>query len=130
MTSTALDESLVAPGGPVEGEPAFEARGIEYIPLDERRGRPVDLFWMWAGALFNVEYVVYGALIISFGLAFWQAALVIVVGNLSYLITGVGSLQGPEAGTSVFAISRAPFGPNGSRLVSVFNWVTQVGYET
>src|SRR5947209_13507382 len=86
--------------------------------------------WMWAGALFNVEYVVYGALIISFGLAFWQAALVIVIGNLSYLITGVGSLQGPAAGTSVFAITRAPFAPNGARLVSVFNWITQVGYET
>ena len=44
--------------------------------------------------------------------------------------TGIGSLQGPRAGTSVFAITRAPFGPNGARLVSVFNWITQVGYET
>jgi purine-cytosine permease-like protein len=85
---------------------------------------------MWAGALFNVEYVVYGALIISFGLSFWQAALVIVIGNLSYLVAGVGSLQGPAAGTSVFAISRAPFGPRGAKSVSVFNWMTQVGYET
>lgn len=108
----------------------FESRGIDYIPIAQRRGRPVDLLWMWAGALFNVEYVVYGALIITFGLTFWQAALVIVVGNLSYLITGIGSLQGPAAGTSVFAITRAPFGPNGSRFVSVFNWITQVGYET
>jgi nucleobase:cation symporter-1, NCS1 family len=128
--STLLDEPRNPPGGPVDDEPAFEARGIEYIPLSERRGGPIDLFWMWAGALFNVEYVVYGALIISFGLSFWQAALVIVIGNLSYLIAGVGSLQGPAAGTSVFAIARAPFGPNGARLVSVFNWITQVGYET
>jgi purine-cytosine permease-like protein len=114
----------------VDEEPAFEARGIEYIPVAERRGRPRDLMWMWAGALFNVEYVVYGALIVSFGLAFWQAALVIAIGNLSYLVTGIGSLQGPAAGTSVFAISRAPFGPRGARVVSVFNWMTQVGYET
>jgi NCS1 family nucleobase:cation symporter-1 len=114
----------------VSEEPLFEQRGIDYIPISERRGRPSDLFWMWAGALFNVEYVVYGALIISFGLSFWQAALVIVVGNLSYLVPGIGSLQGPAAGTSVFAITRAPFGQNGARLVSVFNWITQVGYET
>ena len=119
-----------APGGSVSDEPAFEQRGIDYIPLSERRGAPIDLFWMWAGALFNVEYVVYGALIISFGLSFWQAALVIIIGNLSYLVAGVGSLQGPAAGTSVFAISRAPFGPRGAKLVSVFNWMTQVGYET
>jgi NCS1 family nucleobase:cation symporter-1 len=118
------------PGGSVADEPAFEQRGIDYIPVSERRGTPMDLFWMWAGALFNVEYVVYGALIISFGLSFWQAALVIVIGNLSYLVAGVGSLQGPAAGTSVFAISRAPFGPRGAKLVSVFNWMTQVGYET
>ena len=130
MSSTALQESRRGPGGDVSDEPAFEARGIEYIPLAERRGRPRDLMWMWAGALFNVEYVVYGALIVSFGLAFWQAALVVVIGNLSYLITGVGSLQGPAAGTSVFAITRAPFGPSGARVVSVFNWITQVGYET
>jgi nucleobase:cation symporter-1, NCS1 family len=119
-----------APGGSISDEPAFEQRGIGYIPVAERRGTPIDLFWMWAGALFNVEYVVYGALIISFGLSFWQAALVIVVGNLSYLVVGVGSLPGPAAGTSVFAISRAPFGPRGARIVAAFNWVTQVGYET
>lgn len=128
VTSTVLDEPR---GGPVDDEPAFESRGIEYIPVSERRGGPMDLFWMWAGGLFNVEYVVYGALIVSvFGLSFWQAALVIVIGNLSYLIAGIGSLPGPAAGTSAFAITRAPFGPNGARLVSVFNWITQVGYET
>ncbi|MFZ0043402.1 MAG: cytosine permease [Solirubrobacteraceae bacterium] len=124
-----LREPVPAPGGSVADEPAFETRGIDYIPIDERRGRPIDLFWMWAGALFNVEYVVYGALIISFGLTFWQAALVLVVGNLSYLVTGLGSLQGPAAGTSTFAISRAPFGPRGGRIVSAFNWIYQVGYE-
>ena len=118
------------PGGSIADEPAFEARGIDHIPVSERRGRPRDLLWMWAGALFNVEYLVYGALVVSLGLSFWQAALVIAVGNLSYLVTGIGSLQGPAAGTSVFAITRAPFGSNGARLVSVFNWITQVGYET
>ncbi len=116
-------------GGSVSDEPAFESRGIDYIPLTERRGRPADLMWMWAGALFNVEYVVYGALIMSFGLRFWQAALVIVLGNLSYLITGLGSLQGPRAGTAAFTINRAPFGPNGAKLIAFFNWLTQVGFE-
>jgi NCS1 family nucleobase:cation symporter-1 len=116
-------------GGSIADEPAFEARGIDYIPLAERRGHPIDLAWMWSGALFNVEYVVYGALIMSFGLRFWQAALVIVIGNLSYLIAGLGSLQGPRAGTAAFTINRAPFGPNGAKLIAVFNWMTQVGYE-
>ena len=115
---------------PLADEPTFERRGIDHIGPDERRGRPADLLWMWAGALFNVEYVVYGALIVSFGLSFWQAAAVIAVGNLSFVVAGLGSLQGPATGTSVFAITRASFGPNGGRLVAMFNWITQVGYET
>ena len=127
--SATLNRTDAGPGGSVADEPVFESRGIDYIPLAERRGKPTDLAWMWAGALFNVEYVVYGALIMSFGLRFWQAALVIVVGNLSYLVAGLGSLQGPRAGTAAFTINRAPFGPNGAKLIAVFNWMTQVGYE-
>jgi NCS1 family nucleobase:cation symporter-1 len=131
LVGATLEVSL--PGGPAGGtvadEPAYESRGIDYIPLSERRGKPSDLAWMWAGALFNVEYVVYGALIMSFGLRFWQAALVIVLGNLSYLIAGLGSLQGPRAGTAAFTINRAPFGPNGAKVIAAFNWMTQVGYE-
>jgi NCS1 family nucleobase:cation symporter-1 len=130
------DQGMTIPGPPgtighepITDEPRFETRGIDYIPLAERRGSPIDLAWMWAGALFNVEYVVYGALIMSFGLRFWQAAAVIAVGNLSYLVAGLGSLQGPRAGTAAFTINRAPFGPNGAKLIAVFNWITQVGYE-
>ena len=29
----------------------------------------------------------------------------------------------------MFAINRAPFGPNGSRPISFFNWITQIGFE-
>lgn len=129
MNATIAPDSAPTLGGSIADEPTFEGRGIEYIPLGQRRGSPIDLAWMWAGALFNVEYVVYGALIMSFGLRFWQAAVVILVGNLSYFITGIGSLQGPRAGTAAFTINRAPFGPLGAKLIAAFNWTTQVGYE-
>ncbi len=116
-----------------EEEPSvtkIERRGIEYVPPDSRWGRPSSLFWMWAGAVWNVEFVVYGGLaVVVFGLSFAQAVVIILVGNLFYLLTGLASLQGPQAGTTTFAISRAPFGPNGNRMPSFFNWVTQVGFE-
>jgi nucleobase:cation symporter-1, NCS1 family len=109
---------------------AVERRGIEHVPQDVRWGKPSGLFWMWAGAVWNVEFVVYGALaVVVFGLSFAQAVLIILIGNLFYVLTGLASLQGPQAGTTAFAISRAPFGPNGNRLPSFFNWVTQVGFE-
>jgi nucleobase:cation symporter-1, NCS1 family len=108
---------------------AVEHRGIEHVPPEARWGRPGGLFWMWAGAVWNVEFVVYGGLAIIIGLSFAQAVLVILLGNLSYVLTGLASLQGPQAGTTTFAISRAPFGPRGSKAPSFFNWVTQVGFE-
>jgi purine-cytosine permease-like protein len=109
---------------------AVERRGIEHVPQNLRWGKPSGLFWMWAGAVWNVEFVVYGALaVVVFGLSFAQAVLIILIGNLFYVLTGLASLQGPRAGTTTFAISRAPFGPNGNRLPSFFNWVTQVGFE-
>jgi purine-cytosine permease-like protein len=109
---------------------AIEHRGIEHVPQDARWGNPGSLFWMWAGAVWNVEFVVYGALaVLVFGLSFAQAVVIIVIGNLFYLLTGLASLQGPEAGTTTFGVSRAAFGPNGNRMPSLFNWVTQVGFE-
>ena len=117
-------------GGSEPSLTTVEQRGIEYVPPGERWGGPSSLFWMWAGAVWNVEFVVYGALaIVVFGLSFAQAVVVILIGNLSYFLTGLASLQGPAAGTTTFAISRAAFGPNGNRLPSFFNWITQVGFE-
>ena len=84
---------------------------------------------MWAGASVQVEYFIYGAILMTFGFTFAQALSLIIIGNLSFFLLGLCSLQGPEAGTTVFAINRAAFGPNGSRLISFFNWVTQIGFE-
>jgi nucleobase:cation symporter-1, NCS1 family len=109
---------------------AVERRGIHYIPVADRYARPRDLFWMWMGGLFNVETLVTGALLIAIGLSLPQALVVIVIGNISYLLVGAASLQGPRAGTATFAISRAAYGPNGSRGVSFLNWLTMLGYET
>lgn len=116
--------------GPEPSVTSVEHRGIEFVPERSRWGKPGSLFWMWAGAVWNVEFLIYGTLaVILFGLSFAQAVLIILIGNLFYLLTGLASLQGPQAGTTTFAISRAPFGPNGNRMPGFFNWVTQVGFE-
>jgi purine-cytosine permease-like protein len=107
----------------------IEQRGIDLIPDAERKMKPAGLFWLWAGAVFNVEFFFYGTLIMIFGLSVGQAILAIVVGNLFYAMLGFASLQGPLTGTTAFMVSRAPFGQNGNRPVALFNWVTQVGFE-
>src|SRR6202453_4983161 len=106
-----------------------EQRGIDLIPDAEKMMKPAGLFWLWAGGVFNVEFLFYGTLIMTFGLSVLQAIAAIIVGNLTYALLGLASLQGPKTGTTAFMVSRAPFGKNGNRLVALFNWGTQVGFE-
>jgi nucleobase:cation symporter-1, NCS1 family len=107
-----------------------EQRGTDYVPEAERWATPRDLFGMWAGSSVQFEYFVYGAVLLTFGFTFGQAVALILLGNLSYLLLGLCSLQGPGAGTTVFTINRAGYGIRGSRLIALFNWLTQVGFET
>lgn len=106
-----------------------EQRGIDLIPDSDRKMKPAGLFWLWAGGVFNVEFLFYGTLIMTFGLSVVQAVAAILIGNLTYVFLGMASLQGPKTGTTAFMVSRAPFGKNGNRLVALFNWGTQVGFE-
>jgi nucleobase:cation symporter-1, NCS1 family len=114
------------------GDPAFrvEQHGIDFIPESERWATPRNIGAMWAGSAINVEYFIYGALLMGFGFSFYTALSIIIIGNLSFFLLGLASLQGPEAGTTAFAISRASFGTRGARIVSFFNWITQLGFET
>ncbi len=117
-------------GGAEPSIMSVERRGIEFVPQARRWGTPGGLFWMWAGAIWNVEFLVYGVLgTVVFGLSLTQSLIVILTGNLAYVLTGLASVQGPQAGTTCFTISRAPFGQRGNRVPSLFNWVTQVGFE-
>ncbi len=117
-------------GLPIEDQ-AFhvEQRGVDLIPLSERWARARDVGAMWAGASVQIEYFIYGAILMTFGFSFAQALSLIVIGNISYFVLGLCSLQGPQTGTTVFGINRASYGPNGSRVIAFFNWITQVGFE-
>jgi purine-cytosine permease-like protein len=109
----------------------IERRGIDFVPESERWATPRSLFGLWAGAITNIEIFIYGVILMAFfGVTFFQAVVIIVVGNISYLLLGLTSLQGPDAGTTTFTVNRAAYGQNGGRMVTLFNWLTQVGFET
>ena len=117
------------PGDTSDKSFVIEQRGISIVGQQERHGRAIDLFWMWLGSNLNVFYPVNGALVIYLGLSFSQAVAAIILGNLIFFAVGLTSLQGPKTGTSTFAVSRAPYGQNGGRSLSVLNWATCVGFE-
>jgi nucleobase:cation symporter-1, NCS1 family len=107
----------------------IEQRGIQLVPPEDRHGKAADLFWMWLGTNLNVFYIVNGAIVVAIGLSFGQALIAILAGNLIFFGVGLTSLQGPKTGTSTFMVSRAAYGPRGGQGLSLFNWLTCVGYE-
>ncbi|MGU3438197.1 purine-cytosine permease family protein [Actinomycetes bacterium M1A6_2h] len=109
---------------------AIEQRGIDHVPAGERHGSVRSVALMWSGAMMNVTGIVFGALLVLLGLNLWQAVAAIIVGNATWIITGLCSLPGPAAGTTTFAVSRAPFGRNGNRPIAFCNWIMQIGYES
>ncbi|GAA4399919.1 purine-cytosine permease family protein [Tsukamurella soli] len=108
---------------------AIERRGIEHIPAGERRGHPLQLGAMWSGLTLNVLSVVYGTILVQMGLSWWQAVAASILGNLSWILTGIVSLAGPAAGTTTFGVTQLVFGRWGVRPVAFFNWIMMLGYE-
>ena len=58
---------------------AVEPGGAEFIPLSERHGHPLQLFWTWTSPNLEFATIFVGVLAVAvFGLGFWQAAAAIL----------------------------------------------------
>ena len=86
-----------AEGAPAHAAFHVEARGIAPVPTTARHGTPAELFWLWVGSDLLILFPATGALLTMAGLSFAQATLAILIGNLSYAVLGLTSLQGPKA---------------------------------
>jgi nucleobase:cation symporter-1, NCS1 family len=107
----------------------IEQRGIDVVPADERHGKPVELFWIWAASLMGIVDLVIGAVVISLGLSLWAAVAAVIIGNLSYFFVGLVAMNGPAAGTSTIVISRSAFGVRGNSVPTFFSWFTILCWE-
>jgi NCS1 family nucleobase:cation symporter-1 len=110
---------------------SIETNGINVVPDAERHGRPSELFWVWCAANISILAVVYGVIIVSFGLNLWQSILAGVVGTvLSFLLVGFVGVAGKRSGAPTFALSRSPFGLIGNVLPTITSYLSLVGWET
>src|SRR2546430_17301429 len=89
---------------------AIETHEIDAIPASDRHGSPRELFSVWFAANVIFNYVISGAIIVGFGLNFWQAALAVVVGTAFYVLVGYGAVSGPAAGTATLTVRPSAFG--------------------
>jgi nucleobase:cation symporter-1, NCS1 family len=102
---------------------AIEPGGVEFIPLNERHGSPLQLVWTWASP--NMEFATIGVGILGvlfWGLTFWQCVLAIVVGTALGAVThGILSTWGPKSGLCQMVLSRSGFGFLGNILPAGIN---------
>jgi NCS1 nucleoside transporter family len=134
MTTTSTSPPPAAPprGAEPETDRAWriETRGIEPIPDEERHGRPSGQFWVWCAANIGLLGIVYGVILVSFGLNVPQALLATLVGTLgSFALVGLVSLAGKRAGAPTLVVSRAAFGVRGAKLPTLVSYLSLVGWE-
>ncbi|WP_329191578.1 purine-cytosine permease family protein [Streptomyces sp. NBC_01435] len=127
---TQQETTARAPGGTMATDQVFqvETHGIDPIPDEDRHGSAKDLFWLWFGSNLTFTYVINGALAVAFGLSFWQATGVVVLGGLAFFAISAAGLSGVRTGTATLVISRAPFGARGNWPAGMLNWVVSIGY--
>jgi NCS1 nucleoside transporter family len=130
MTALQDDPHITATTEIREGEygdqiAVIEPGGAEFIPLEERHGKPLDLFWTWMSPNFEFATVFVGFIcVLFFGLSFTQSVAAIVLGTVLGSIThGALSARGPEYGVPQMILSRISFGHWGNVLPAGINAV-------
>jgi purine-cytosine permease-like protein len=109
----------------------IEANGINVISDAERKGHPRDLFWPWFAANVSVLGLSYGAFVLGFGISFWQALVVGLIGIIvSFLLCGFIAVAGKRGSAPTMVLGRAAFGVRGNKLPTLVSWVLTVGWET
>ena len=102
---------------------AVEPGGAEFIPLNERHGRPLGQFWTWVSP--NMEFATIFVGVIGvwfFGQSFWMASLAVVLGTaLGSLSMGALAARGPLFGVPQMVLSRIGFGYLGNILPAGVN---------
>ena len=91
-----------------------ESTGIDRVPDAEQTGKPIELFWIWSAANIGILGVVYGAIIVGFGLSFLQSVLAALVGVASFVLVGLTSFAGKRGRTSTLTLA-GDFRPEGQR---------------
>ncbi|HJE50413.1 MAG TPA: cytosine permease [Tessaracoccus flavescens] len=109
----------------------IETNGIDIIDESERTAKPKDLFWPWFAANVSVFGMSYGAYILDFGVSFWQALTVALIGiPISFLLCGIIAIAGKRGSVPTMVLSRAAFGVHGQKVPGVVSWFLSIGWET
>ncbi|MDR2254981.1 MAG: cytosine permease [Arthrobacter sp.] len=120
-----------SPAPPSQRPRLIETAGIEIIPESARTAKPRQLFWPWFAANVSVFGMSYGSFVLGFGISFWQATIVSVVGIVvSFALCGLVAIAGKRGSAPTMVLSRAAFGVEGNKVPGIVSWLVSIGWET
>ena len=105
----------------------MEAETIKVAEQDKTLS-PGKLFYNWFAANVGIMGFVYGAIVVSFHLSFWQALSAGLIGALTFVIPGWVAMIGQREGVTTFKLSRAAYGAHGNKIPSAMAWLNMVGW--
>lgn len=109
----------------------YEQRGIEPVPVEEQKGNPLELFWVWFAANLSILGIPLGVTLVALGMNVWQALLAAALGAFgSFAIVGVISVAGRRGGAPSLTLSRAIFGVRGNIGPTLVSLASRLGWET
>lgn len=102
----------------------IENVGVDYIPDEQRRSKPANIWWILFGGSMTYSIIIIGWIPVSLGLGWWESFWAIIVGSIigSSLLAPM-SLFGPKTGTNNPVASGAHFGARGRLIGSVLGVV-------
>lgn len=109
---------------------SIDELGIALVPPSQQTKKPAELFFVWCAANIGILGVVYGAIIVSFGLSFFQSVLAAIVGVASFALVGISSIAGKIGRTTTLTLSRSSFGKRGNIAPTSFCWINLMGWES
>ncbi|NRO72618.1 hypothetical protein IMAU60117_01336 [Lactobacillus helveticus] len=98
------------------------------IPDSEKTLTAGKLFYNWFAANIGIMGFVFGAMIVSYHLSFFQAIIASLVGALSFAIPGWVAMIGQKEGVTTFKLSRAAYGTHGNKIPNAIAWFNMVGW--
>jgi len=129
MTAHEAGAGATVPGAGRNEFGHIESRGIDFIPDHERRGRPRELFTVWAASNVNYLSIVVGGALTTLGLGARQGLTVLALGCTFWVLAAFLAVSGPSAGTPSYIITRSMFGIRGNRLLAGLTWLLYVMFE-
>lgn len=108
----------------------IERRAIDFIPENERHGRPFGQFTLWLAANLQISTIITGSLaVVLGGDVVWSLVGLLIGQMLGGAVMALHGAQGPQLGLPQMISSRVQFGVYGAAIPIVMVCLMYIGFS-